>query len=132
MGEVVFVSDHAGGAWGGLIVTWHPQLKLYSRDGHHLPGSARVKIGDRVIGGETILACVGRGENNAYTAHHHGDWIKETPPPSRSGRPWWAFWPNNDLAAFKRYYVDPVEVYARYGPGRLPFVPKRGRPEAQP
>lgn len=129
-GIVVFVSDHGGGAWGGLVVVWHPQLGFFSRYGHHKPGSAKVKAGDFVKGGETVLAHVGRGENNAYTAHLHMDFITKLPPRSRSGRIWWAYWNGNDLAAFKSMYLDPAKVYAQYN-SRIPLCPNRCRPEAR-
>lgn len=129
-GIVVFVSDHAGGAWGGLVVVWHPQFGFASRYGHHKPGSAAVQVGDIVRGGETVLARIGRGENNAYFAHLHQDLIKVLPPRSRSGRIWWAFWPNNDLHEFKATYTNPEAVFKEYG-CQTPPVPQRMKREAR-
>lgn len=126
-GEVVFVSDNAGGAWGGLIVVWHAGLNCWSRYGHHEPGSAQVRVGERVKAGQT-LARIGKGLNGTYLAHLHLDILKRKPPLSRSGRPWWAYWPNGDLAEFMGAYLDPAALYRKMGAAH-PGVPTCARRE---
>jgi murein DD-endopeptidase MepM/ murein hydrolase activator NlpD len=114
-GEVVYVSDDAGGSWGGLIVIWHRALNIYSRYGHHLPNSCLVKAGQPVHAG-TMLAQIGRGKNDKFIAHLHFDFLRETPPVSRSGfRPHWSYWSGDDRLGLIRYFLDPTRVFDKFG-----------------
>jgi murein DD-endopeptidase MepM/ murein hydrolase activator NlpD len=124
-GQVVFVSDHAGGLWGGLIVIWHEGLGIYTRYAHHRPGSCRVKVGQFVAAGR-VLAEIGRGEGNAFFAHLHFDVMRKRPPLSRSGfRPHWAFWPSN-YDELLEYFIDPTRVFDKFD-AKTPFIPNQNR-----
>ncbi|MEM4709842.1 MAG: M23 family metallopeptidase [Candidatus Diapherotrites archaeon] len=103
-GEVVYAVDTAPtGTWGGLIVVHHPQLGIWSRYGHHNPGSRRVKVGDKVTAG-TTLAGIGKGKNNAFAAHLHFD-IFTLRPSS------WTYWVMSNINDVVRFFVDPIAFF---------------------
>lgn len=125
-GEVVFATDDAGGAWGGLIVVWHRSLNIFTRYAHHRPESCFVRIGQSVDSG-TMLAEIGRGKNNMYLAHLHFDILREIPMLSKSGfRPHWAYWPLNDKGGLLRYFLDPTRVFDKFGV-LTPKIPNQDR-----
>ncbi len=115
-GIVKFVSDNAGGLWGGLIVIHHPQIAphFYSRYGHHKSKSALVSVGQQVQGGQQI-AGIGKGKNDStFVAHLHFDFFRKDPPPSKSNRPFWAYWPAANKAGLLEYFADPRDVFKAF------------------
>jgi murein DD-endopeptidase MepM/ murein hydrolase activator NlpD len=126
-GKVVYVSDDAGGSWGGLIVVEHETC--WTRYGHHRPGSARVHLGQRLKADQTIGE-FGRGAGNKMFAHLHFDVLKKLPPRTRVRRlPWWAIWPMYDLDMLEEYFQDPREFFQKRGVF-TPVAPKREQPLA--
>lgn len=109
-GTVVYVSDSAGGAWGGLIVVEH--ATCWTRYGHHKPRSAKIKLGQRVRVGQT-LAQIGQGAGARMFAHLHFDVLKKRPPLTRVNKlPWWSIWPMYNVDMLEEYFIDPREFFA--------------------
>jgi murein DD-endopeptidase MepM/ murein hydrolase activator NlpD len=111
-GEVVYVSDNAGASWGGLIVVWHPGFGVWSRYGHHQPGSCRVRVGQEIGAGD-VLGRIGKGHRGAFLAHIHFD-ILTVKPVFRNGSPHWSHWPMSNLYELRRIYLDPTLLFNKF------------------
>jgi len=106
-GTVVFAGLLPGRSWGNGVVIQHGNY--YARYMHLR--DVRVSVGQRVEAGQRI-GTVGKGYNNAYTAHLHFDVMVKRPPRRKDGTTDWGYWPGTDLAAVKEYFTDPVAFFA--------------------
>ncbi|MFC5598187.1 M23 family metallopeptidase [Deinococcus cellulosilyticus] len=111
-GEVKYISNHAGGLWGGLIVIWHEQYGIYSRYGHDLLEQDLIKVGDRVTAGQEI-GRIGKGERGTFLAHLHIDFPRQIPGDER-GAPFYAFWPGRNRDMCRTFFVDPSKLYQKF------------------
>lgn len=106
-GEVVYSTDSApSGAWGGLIVVWHPGLNVWTRYAHHKRGTCKVKVGDLVKEGQE-LAGIGKGRNNIFMAHLHFDVIYKKPSQ-------WTDWPGLNRERLLSTYMDPILLFKKW------------------
>jgi murein DD-endopeptidase MepM/ murein hydrolase activator NlpD len=83
--------------YGNMVLIWHPALKIWTRYAHL--ARRDVKAGQAVQAGQTIGTMGISGTDNT---HLHFDVIQAKLP-----RPRYA--PGEDLAAAKRYFIDPLQ-----------------------
>jgi murein DD-endopeptidase MepM/ murein hydrolase activator NlpD len=121
-GYVRFVSENAGGSWGGLIVIEHDVLSdgtpVWSRYGHI---ETPMVIAGQIVEKGQQIACIGEYKGPGRNYHLHFD-ISKTRILSDNPR----HWPGNDRGAVVANYVDPAKFLRAYREGAPDECPGGG------
>lgn len=107
-GVVVAAGDYNG--WGGIVLIWHPELKVWSQSAHLI--GIQVAAGQKVLMGD-VIGGIGKGEHGRFWAHLHfeirvsdlpADFWASTRFPSKAGAE----------AYIKEHYRDPEEFLRQH------------------